>query len=82
MLTSMGELAEIIRAAMAPIPRSQRARFLELVDDKLRGHELGAGIVSRACSEVQKTFLVAPVDVVEPPPPSKQPARSPWRRRA
>jgi hypothetical protein len=82
-LTVEEECIEILRQAARPIASHDRPRFYEKVDELMRGIEVAPGAYARACREAQRSFLVAPQAAVDAPPsPSKQPPRSPYRRRA
>jgi hypothetical protein len=65
-LTVPPDCFDIIQSALRVIPVAQRQRFLARLEENLRGHEIGAGIVGRACAEVQKQLLNAPA-IDEPP---------------
>jgi hypothetical protein len=51
---------DIVLAAAEPLQRWQRPAFLEAVSLRLRGKELGDGLVSRVCRDMQRQFLVPP----------------------
>jgi hypothetical protein len=74
---------EIIQHAMRPLARSQRQRFIAQLEENLRGHEVGAGIVARACAELQKLVMNAAPDSAPPrsKPPEPRPL-PPWPPRA
>jgi hypothetical protein len=51
---------DIIRRAAEPLPRRDRAAFLETVAELLDGKELGDGAVARASAEAQRRYRDRP----------------------
>jgi hypothetical protein len=80
-LTVEEECIEVLKTYAQPISRWDRPRFLERVDELMRGVEAGPGAYARACARAQSEFLNAPaVDAASPRPAPPQ-LRSPHKRR-
>ena len=53
------QLDEVLRYAQ-PLDPESRGKFLVEVAQKLNGHEVGDGILSRVCRETQRQFFDPP----------------------
>jgi len=55
------QLVATITNAAQPLNPRDRTRFIEAVASRLRGQELGDGVVGRSCRELQAQFLRPPL---------------------
>jgi hypothetical protein len=83
LLHAPGDAYTLINELAEPVPRTLRGKFFEKVRALLSGDDiLAPAKIVEVCQKVQIELMIAPaVDQERPQQPSKQPVRSPFRRR-
>ena len=66
------EQLAVIMAAAEPLPVADRDPFLQDVAERLRGHEIGDGLIHRVIAEAQRKYFT-------PPDLSRNAGSSRWR---